>query len=126
MNTLSLIGRAARDPELRYTQDGKPIATFSVAVDKFTGKEKGADFITITCFGKTAELVDKYVAKGMMVGVSAEVHNNNWTDKDGKKVYGWTFAASKVEFLTRVEKPEKEEGSPIPGFSELNDDDVLF
>ena len=66
MNKVLLIGRTVREPEIRYTQDNKAVAKFTLAVDRRFHKEgeQSADFISCTAFGKTAEFIEKYVFKG--------------------------------------------------------------
>ena len=94
MNAVTLIGRLTRDPETRYTSDTQMAVTrFSLAIDR--GKDKGADYPSIICFGKTAENCEKYLKKGRIQTGSYE--------KDGHKVYTTDIVADRVEFL---EKPE--------------------
>ena len=89
MNTIIIMGRFTRDPEIRYSQDNKPIARVSIAVDR-RYKQEGqpeADFFNLVGFGKTAEFIEKYFHKGMKALVTGELRNNNYTDKDGIKHY---------------------------------------
>ena len=74
MNRVELIGRLARDPELRYTSGKDPLAVtrFTLAVDR-AGKSDEADFIQVTVFGGTAEFVEKYFVKGLRVGVAGRI-----------------------------------------------------
>ena len=121
MNNVSLIGNVTRDPEVRYTTGDKPmaVAKFSLAVQR-EGKDKGADFINCVAFGKAAELIDKYIAKGSKLGISGKWQTGNYESKDGKKVYTNECLVERVEFLNKVEKPES---NSIPdGFSALEDD----
>ena len=130
MNFLALTGRTTKLPEIRFVGDKQTcMATVNIAVDKWDGKQRTADFFTFVCFGKTAELVDKYVGKGMMLGITAQLHNNNY-EKDGKKVYQNQIVAERVEFLSKSEKTEEERAAnPPKGFTHLEDDisfDVPF
>ena len=89
LNRIILMGRLTRDPELRHTQAGTPVASFSLAVDrdfkdKATG-EKGTDFIDIVAWRQTAEFVSRYFAKGRMAVVEGRLQLRDWTDKDGNK-----------------------------------------
>lgn len=102
MNSVILIGRLTRDPELRYTNGSQmAIAKFSIAVDRPArqGEEKKADFPRITVFGKQAENCEKYLAKGRMVCVQGRIQTGSYQDKDGKTVYTTDVVADRVEFL---------------------------
>lgn len=123
MNLTILSGRATKLPEIRYVGEKQTcMATINIAVDKWDGKQRSADFFNVTCFGKTAEHVEKYVSKGMMLGIVGQTHNNNY-EKDGKKVYTNQIVADRVEFLSKSEKTEEERASQPPkGFSHLEDD----
>ena len=128
MNTFIFIGRIARDPEVRYSQSGTAFARFSIALDRGKdkdGKDKGADFPSVVCFGKTAELVEKYCYKGMLVGASGRVMTGSY-EKDGSKVYTTDFAADRVEFLSKREDAKAAEPAIPEGFSQLTDDDIPF
>lgn len=100
MNSVQLIGRLTRDPEVRYTDGGLSIARFSLAVDRRFKQENGADadFINIVAFGKTAEFIEKYFHKGMKVALNGRIQTGSYTDKDGKKVYTTDIVAENVEF----------------------------
>ena len=100
MNSVQLIGRLTRDPEIRYTDGGASIARFSLAVDRRFKQENGADadFINIVAFGKTAEFIEKYFHKGMKIALNGRIQTGSYTDKDGKKVYTTDVVAENVEF----------------------------
>lgn len=100
MNSVQLIGRLTRDPEVRYTDSGASIARFSLAVDRRFKQENGADadFINIVAFGKTAEFIEKYFHKGMKIALNGRIQTGSYTDKDGKKVYTTDIVAENVEF----------------------------
>ncbi|MBO4235701.1 MAG: single-stranded DNA-binding protein [Firmicutes bacterium] len=102
MNSVILIGRLTRDPELRYTNGSQmAIAKFSLAVDRPVrqGEERKADFPRITVFGKQAENCEKYLTKGRMVCVQGRIQTGSYQDKDGKTVYTTDVVADRVEFL---------------------------
>ena len=89
LNHIVLMGRLTRDPELRRTQSGVPVVSFSLAVDhdvpnKETG-ERGVDFIDIVAWRQTAEFVNKYFSKGRMAVVSGRLQIRSWTDNTGNK-----------------------------------------
>ena len=100
MNSVQLIGRLTRDPEVRYTDGGSSIARFSLAVDRRFKQENGADadFINIVSFGKTAEFIEKYFHKGIKIALNGRIQTGSYTDKDGKKVYTTDIVAENVEF----------------------------
>ena len=103
MNSVQLIGRLTRDPEIRYTDGGASIARFGLAVDRRFKQENGADadFINIVSFGKTAEFIEKYFHKGMKIALNGRIQTGSYTDKDGKKVYTTDIVAENVEFCER-------------------------
>lgn len=125
MNSVALVGRLTRDPEVRYAGE-TPVARFSLAVARPKQKDKEAtsDFPSVVCFGKTAELVEKYLGKGRLIGITGRIQTGNYTDKDGKKVYTTEVVADRVEFLDKAEKKEDEPRSniPIEGFEKLTDE----
>lgn len=101
MNSVVLIGRLTRDPELRYTTSQMAVATFTLAIDRPTkaDKEKETDFPRIKAFGKTAENCEKYLVKGRMCAVQGSLQTGSYEDKDGKRVYTTDVLANRVEFL---------------------------
>ena len=100
MNSVQLIGRLTRDPEIRYTDGGASIARLGLAVDRRFKQENGsdADFSNIVAFGKTAEFIEKYFHKGMKIALNGRIQTRSYTDKDGKKVYTTDVVAENVEF----------------------------
>lgn len=102
MNIVVLVGNLTRDPEVRFSSNGNPIATIDIAVNRSFTREGGpdADFFRVTVFGKQAEHIQKYLSKGKKVGVEGRIENNNYEDKDGKKVYRDSIIANRVEFLS--------------------------
>lgn len=101
MNTVILIGRLTKDPELRYIPStGNAVGTFSIAVDRPLSKEKTTDFFEVVAFGRQAESVANYLAKGKLVGVKGSIQNNNYTDKNGVQRYGTKIVAEQVQFLS--------------------------
>ena len=102
MNSVILIGRLTRDPELVYTPGNQTAVThFSIAVDRPTaqGKERQADFIRITTFGKQAENCDRYLHKGKQVAVNGRIQTGSYKNKEGQTIYTTDVIASNVEFL---------------------------
>lgn len=101
MNRAIIIGRLTRDPEVRYTDGGLSIAKTTVAVDrkfKKDGAEQVADFIPCTAFGKTAEFIEKYFAKGSKIVVEGRIQTGSYTNQDGQKIYTTDIIVEQVEF----------------------------
>ena len=118
MNSVNLIGRLTRDPEIR--EASVTVATFTVAVDRI-GKDKGADFIRCKAFGRQAEVVGQYLSKGKQVGVSGRIETDSY-EKDGARVYTTEVIAERVDFLGGREQTEEQ----VEGFVEIKDEDLPF
>ena len=102
LNRIILMGRLTRDPELRHTQAGTSVASFSLAVDRDfrsrDGGEKATDFIDIVAWRSTAEFVSKYLTKGRMAVVEGRLQMRDWTDRDGNKRRSAEVVADNVYF----------------------------
>lgn len=96
MNSICIIGRLTADPELRRTKNGKPVCSFTVAVDRPFDKEN-TDFISCVAWNQSAEYLGKYGSKGTYVGVSGSLQGRRWTDKEGKKHTAWEVIAERLE-----------------------------
>lgn len=109
MNKVFLIGRLTKDPDLRYTQSGQAVVSFSLAVDRGLSKQKRqemesmnrptADFPRITVWGVQAENVSRYLKKGNQCAVDGRIQTGSYQDKDGKMVYTTDVVADRIEFL---------------------------
>ena len=102
MNSVILIGRLTRDPELSYIPNNQTaVCRFTIAVDKprRDGADQGADFIRITVWGKQAETCDRYLSKGRQAAVAGRITTGSYKDRDGKTVYTTDVVADRVEFL---------------------------
>ena len=110
MNKVLLCGRLTRDPEVRYGDNQKAVARFSLAVDrKFTREgDPTADFFNCTAFGKSAEFVEKYLQKGTKMIVIGHIQNDTYTNKDGQTVYSVQIIVDEMEF---AESKRSQEGS---------------
>lgn len=102
LNRIILMGRLTRDPELRHTQTGTPVASFSLAVDrdfkdKTTG-EKSTDFIDIVAWRQTAEFVSRFFTKGRMAVVEGRLQIRDWKDKEGNNRRSAEVVADNVYF----------------------------
>ena len=131
MNSTILIGRLVKDPETRYTGEQMAIATFTLAVDrpKKKDKEKEADFIRCTAFGKTAENIERFMSKGKMMAVQGNIRTGKYDKEDGTTVYTTDVVANQVQFLEWGEKTEKaasQDGQIPAGFQVIDDDDIPF
>ena len=115
-----LIGNLTRDPEMRSTQQGTPVCSFTVAVNKREGEQK-ADFVRCTTWRGLAENCNRYLRKGNKVGVSGTLTLQNYTGKDGAERYSLEVQADEVEFLTPKTAPE----TPGEGFVPVDDDSDL-
>ena len=142
MNQIVLMGRLTRDPELRHTQTGTAVASFSLAVDRGyaskDGGERQTDFIDIVAWRQTAEFVSKYFTKGQMAAVTGRLQIRDWNDKEGNKRRSAEVVADNVYF-TESKKSREASGtytepksdfssgytSPVAtsDFAELDDDD---
>ena len=135
MNSVALIGRLVKDPEVRYTSGSQmAVATFTVAIDRpvRAGAEKQTDFPWVTVFGKQAENCERFLSKGRLVGVQGRIQTGSYQDRDGKTVYTTDVVADRVEFLEWGEKSQQRGGESrteqekVPdGFSAI-DEDIPF
>lgn len=115
MNSVILIGRLTRDPEVRYTASTQmAVASFTVAIDRpvRAGGEKQTDFPRVTVFGKQAENCEKYLAKGRLVGVQGRLQTGSYQNKDGITVYTTDVVADRVEFLEWGDRPQNSGFAP--------------
>lgn len=102
MNSVVLIGRLTRDPELSYTPSNQTaVCHFSIAVDRprRNGEDQGADFIRITVWGRQAETCDRYLSKGRQVAVLGRIQTGSYKNREGVTVYTTDVVADRVEFL---------------------------
>ena len=125
MNSVTLIGRLTKDPELK--QGNMAVCKFNIAINRgknSKGEDMGTDFPRITVFGKQAENCQKYLAKGRLVAIQGRVTTGSY-EKDGKTIYTTDVVADKVEFLERGDKPKADkplEAEEPSGFAELNEE----
>ena len=100
MNKVIMMGRLTREPEISNSASGTTFARFSIAVDRKFKKEgePDADFFNCVSFGKQAEFVEKYLKKGTKIVISGRLQNNNYTNKDGQKIYDARIMVEDIEF----------------------------
>ena len=123
MNKIIVMGRLVRDPEIKYTQSGKVVATFTLAVDRpFSGEngQRESDFIPCVLWGKQAETVGNCVHKGQRLLVEGRLQIRNYDAKDGSKRYVTEIICNGFEFV------EKREGGAAGSSADSFDSDIPF
>lgn len=130
LNKIIVMGRLTRDPELRRTQSGTPVASFTLAVDRDfkdqqTG-ERATDFIDIVAWRQTGEFVSRYFTKGRMAVVEGRLQGRSWTDKDGNTRRSLEIVADNVYFGDSKRDGEKpaENTQEAPRFEEVTEEDT--
>ncbi len=132
MNKVILMGNLTRDPEIRYTQseNSMAIARFSLAVNRRFARQgdTDVDFFNCTAFGRQAEFVEKYFKQGSRMLLTGRVQNDNYTNKNGEKVYSVQIIAEEIEFAERKSTADANAaafqagGVPQPTAAKADDD----
>ena len=125
MNKVILMGNLTRDPEVSFTKESnKAVARFTIAVSRRFAKdgETDADFFNCVAWGKTAEFVEKYFHKGSRMLLTGRIENDNYTNKNGEKVYSVKITAEEIEFGERKQGGTSESTTPPPA---SDDDDFV-
>jgi single-strand DNA-binding protein len=123
LNKVFLIGRLTQDPQLRQTALGTPVSTFSLATnrvyyDKIAGKKEEVEFHNIVVWGKTAEVVARYLQKGAMAYVEGRIQTRSWDDKEGNKRKTTEIIAERVQLGPRaMNQGMGGQGAPSSGFT---------
>lgn len=141
INRVVLVGRLTRDPELRKTNSGMSVCSFTVAVDnrqKNPDGTKGTSFIPCTCWNQAADLVSKYTRKGSLVGIEGRLNQRNYQKQDGTKASVLEVICDSVQFLepkaaaeaagesvTFDDAPARDDGKNLDQL-DLADDDLPF
>lgn len=126
MNSVQLVGRLTRDPEIKYTDGGVTIARYSVACDRPTNKGE-ADFINCISFGKGGEFIEKYFRQGMRIGLTGRIQTGSYTNKDGKKVYTTDVVTDRVEFVeSKANSPKADANGFVRIPDDVDDEGVPF
>ena len=133
LNRIDIMGRLVRDPELRYTAQGAPVTSFTLAVDRdyqSGGSERQTDFIDVVAWKATAEFVSKYFSKGSMAVVTGRLQIRDWEDKNGNKrkaveivVDNANFCGSKSETGTAQRNDGYAAAQPAPSYSNADEGD---
>lgn len=127
LNNVVIMGRLTRDPELRRTQSGTAVTSFTMAVDrdfKSQSGEKETDFIDVVAWRNTGEFAAKYLAKGRMAAVEGRIQVRDWQDKDGNRRKSVEVVADNVYFADskRDSKPQESRTVDDQEFDEIEDD----
>lgn len=133
INKVILMGRLTRDPEMRHTNSGTPVTTFSIAIDNGYGDNKRTDFINCVAWNKTAEFVIKYFTKGKMIIIAdGRISTRSWETQDGKRAYATEVIANEVNFgesktsqQTATQPPMQDDDDDFTPLDE-EDDDLPF
>lgn len=130
LNKIIIMGRLTRDPEMRRTQGGTAVTSFTMAVDrdfKSQSGEKETDFIDVVAWRNTGEFAAKYLAKGRMAAVEGRIQVRDWQDKDGNRRKSVEVVADNVYFADskRDSKPQESRTVDDQEFDEIEDDGDL-
>lgn len=120
MNKIILLGRLVRDPEVRYTNTGKVVCQFTLAVDRPFSNQDGqreADFIPVVIWGKQAEICGNSFGKGQRVLVEGRLQTRTYDAKDGTKRYVTEVIADHFEFIEKKDRSEQGENKEAQGFN---------
>lgn len=134
-NSATLIGRVGKDPELKYTPAGQPVAQFSLATsekytDKSGNKQEKTEWHNIVIWGKLAEIANQYVKKGSLLLVTGKITTRSWDDQSGQKKYKTEIVCSEMKMLGGKTESTGSQSSGQWGQSEpsepANEDDLPF
>lgn len=149
INNVTLVGRITKEPELRYTQQNKAFASFTLAVNrqfKNSNGEREADFINCVIWGKSAENLANWTHKGQLIGVTGSIQTRNYENQQGQKVYVTEVVADNFQMLEsnktqgqQASKPQAQNkkpqapdpfkapaADPFAGGTEISDDQLPF
>jgi single-strand DNA-binding protein len=107
-NRVVLAGNLTRDPELRFTQEGVPVCSFSIAVDRIRSKSEAVDYFNVSCWRELGETVANYKKKGDPILVEGRLQYRTWQAPDGTKRSAVDVVADRVQFLSRGQNPQAE------------------
>jgi single-strand DNA-binding protein len=133
-NKIILVGNLGKDPELRYTPQGKAVCSFSMATtEKRRDAEPQTIWFKVTTWGHTAEAAAKYLTKGTPVYIEGRLRIEEWTDRENKQRYTLDVQASDMQFISgggrdsdRLETPAEEQRSIMDQIVASQDDDIPF
>ena len=125
VNNCMFIGRLGRDPETRYTQSGKAVASFSLACSEKRGGEESTEWVNVVAWEKLAEIAGQYLTKGSLVFISGRMQTRKWQDKEGGTRYTTEIVAREMKMLDGRESGGRDV-APEPGPPTNFGDDVPF
>ncbi len=99
INKTILVGRLTKDPELKKTQSGKSVVSFTIACNRRFGEKDQADFINCVAWNHSADFLSNYIQKGALLGIEGRIQTRSYDDKDGKKVYVQEVLCESVQAL---------------------------
>ncbi len=116
MNKVILIGRLARDPELKYTASNTAVCQFTIAVDRRfkSDNQPTADFIPVVAWRQTAEFIAKYFSKGSRIAITGQIQVRNWDDTEGKRHYATEVIVDEAEFVESKRQDGGYSSAPLP------------
>lgn len=129
MNRVVLVGRLTKDPDLRYTPNGVPVATFTLAVNRTFSNQQGekeADFINCVIWRRPAENVANFLKKGSLAGVDGRIQTRSYEGQDGKRVYVTEVVADSVQFLEPRGGASGDRGGSGTGYNEPREQGFPF
>ena len=129
MNSVVLVGRLGRDPELRYIPSGAAVANFSLAIDSRPkdGERRPPTWVNVVAWQKLAEVVTEYLQKGSRIGVKGRLQSRSWETQEGQKRSVLEVVAEEIEFLSNTRgREEVPTAEPEPAPESTEDDSVLF
>ena len=122
MNNVNLVGRLTREPELKYGSNEKAMLKTSIAVNR---SKEITDFINLVAFGKTAELIAEYHAKGDLIAVSGSIWTGSY-EKEGAKIYTFEVCVNQITFVKSSAKTENKKEEIVADNSDDLEDDFPF
>ncbi|MDR2354950.1 MAG: single-stranded DNA-binding protein [Clostridiales Family XIII bacterium] len=114
MNSINVIGRLTKDPELRKLDEGRSLCTFTLAVDDVYSKDDRTDFLRVSAFGGLGDLCERYLRKGFWAGVTGKIRTDTYTDAEGVVRYPVKVIAENVRFMQWPERADEEGAQQAP------------
>jgi single-strand DNA-binding protein len=131
VNRVILIGNLGRDPELRYTPSGQPVAKFPIATsekwkDKDGQLQQRTDWHNIVAWGRQAEVCKEYLKKGSPIYIEGRIQSRSYDDKDGNRKYITEIVVNRIQMLGKKGEESPEVETPEPETEETEGDDIPF
>lgn len=122
LNSISLMGRITRDPELKYTPSEKPVTSFTLAVDR-DGKDAGVDFLDCVAWEANATLVDRFFKKGNLMIVRGRLRIKEWVGKDETKKRAPEIVVERVYFVEKKSESNRPADAVPSSFTDIDDEE---